>query len=68
MRILRWCGRHKVWTYFIIAPLIGGFLLQTGYVPRGYMVETYLAIAILIVYVMLIWLYSGIKKLRTKRE
>jgi len=68
MRILRWCGRHKVWTYFIITPLIGSFLLQIGYVPHVYMVETYLAIAILIVYVMLIWLYSGIKKLRTKRE
>jgi len=76
MRILKWCGRHKVWAFWIVA-IVGmivyncfgtGTMITSGSITTGdnsYEQGGYIA-RVFLCYLMIIWLYSGIKRLRTK--
>ena len=72
MKILRWCGKHKIWTFWIVA-IVGliiynclgeGTILTGGSIATGdnsYEQGAFLARAFG-VYLIAIWSYAGIKK------
>lgn len=73
MKVLRWCGKHKIWAFWAVAVVLGviynsfgeGTLITGGNLATGdNSIEqgAFLGRA-LCVYLAVIWAYSGIKKL-----
>lgn len=73
MKVLRWCGKHKIWAFWVGAVVSGGIYnsLGEGTLFTGGSLATgdnsieqgaFLG-RMFCVYLIIIWAYSGIKKL-----